>query len=114
MSKLTQEVISFIVAKKDDSTNPSYKTIAEEIKTTFGVVVSGQAVGRAYRDYKSTKTKPTKSETVKDTITLTVQVNKNIAEQFKRIAKENDRNQSQLIREWIKKYCLDNNQAKLF
>ncbi len=59
--------------------------------------------------------KPKKKRTTdKNKITLTIQVDKNIAEQFKRIAKENDRNQSQLIREWIKKYCRENGQAKLF
>ncbi len=144
-AKLTDEVINFIVKTKDNpSRKISYKQIADEIKAEFGIVITGQTVGKAYKTAKANKveskpkqqvqneTETIKAETKKTTtekvevkpkkkrttdknkITLTIQVDKNISEQFKRIAKENDRNQSQLIREWIKKYCLENGQAKLF
>lgn len=142
-AKLTDEVVNFIVEVKDNSSGKiSYKQIADEVKAEFGIVITGQTVGKAYKTAKADKaeskpkqqvqaetvkevTKKTTAEEVevkpkkkrttdKNKMTLTIQVDKNIAEQFKRIAKENDRNQSQLIREWIKKYCLENGQAKLF
>lgn len=45
---------------------------------------------------------------------LTVRMDSNLAEQFKKISKENNRNQSQLVRDWVLSYVKKNGQGDLF
>ncbi len=54
MAKLTQEIIKFIVDTKDNNTTEiSYKQIADEIKAKFDTEINSQTIGRAYRAYKA-------------------------------------------------------------
>ena len=46
--------------------------------------------------------------------TVTLKVERDLADAFKRAAKANDRSQSLLIRDFIKDYVKKNGQAKLF
>ncbi len=46
--------------------------------------------------------------------TMTVRVDRDLAKLFKKIAKENNRNQAQLLRDFIKSYCEKNGQAEMF
>lgn len=46
--------------------------------------------------------------------TLTLKVNRELADAFKRAAKANNRSQSLLIRDFIQEYVEKNGQAKLF
>lgn len=45
---------------------------------------------------------------------LTVRVDKDLAEQFKKIAHDNNRNQSILVRDFIENYVKKNGQGDLF
>lgn len=45
---------------------------------------------------------------------LTVRLEPDLAEQFKKIANENNRNQSILVRDWIAQYVKKNGQGDLF
>lgn len=49
-----------------------------------------------------------------DEKTVTLKVERDLADAFKRIAKANDRSQSLLIRDFMKDYVEKNGQAKLF
>ena len=53
------------------------------------------------------------SEQAKQT-TLTVRLDSNLAEQFKKIANDNNRKQAQLMRDWITLYVKKNGQGDLF
>lgn len=45
---------------------------------------------------------------------LTVRIDKTLAEQFKKIAQDNNRNQSLLVRDWITQYVKKNGQIDMF
>ena len=46
--------------------------------------------------------------------TVTIRVDRNIADQFKKIAKDNNRSQATLIRDFMIDYVEKNGQGKLF
>lgn len=46
--------------------------------------------------------------------TLTVRIDSVLAEQFKKIANENNRTQSLLVRDWITQYVKKNERENLF
>ncbi len=46
--------------------------------------------------------------------TLTVRIDNDLAKQFKKIAKANNRMQAQLLRDWITQYVKKNGQGDLF
>lgn len=46
--------------------------------------------------------------------TVTIRVDRNIADQFKKIAKDNNRSQATLIRDFMFDYVEKNGQGKLF
>lgn len=46
--------------------------------------------------------------------TVTLKVDRDLADSFKRVAKANNRNQSQLIRDFMQQYVKKNGQGDLF
>lgn len=45
---------------------------------------------------------------------MTIRLDSDLAEQFKKIANENNRNQSILVRDWIAQYVKKNGQGDVF
>ena len=61
-------------------------------------------------DNQTTPKKPTD----KKSVALTVRLDENLVNEFKRVCSEKDYSQSFVIRELIKKYLADNKQRDLF